>query len=174
MRFAQIVFIGMAILSAGAYAQSLGDVARQNQQTKQDQSAPNVITNDDLPSDGLADEGAQPRHRNAARDDSGQLARAELQRAAKNDSAAQAWRTKILNQKSSIDSLQAHIQNVKASIRVPLDSSGYYAAQANQRTQAKVEEIQDLQQKLQVENQKLQDLQEGARRAGFGSAVYEP
>ena len=173
MCFAQKILIEMAILGATAYAQSLGDVARQNHQTKQDQSAPAVITNDDLPSEGLADEGAQPLHRNA-RNDSGQLARAELQRAAKNDSAAQSWRTRILNQKSSIDSLQAHIQNVKASIRVPLDSSGYYAAQANQRTQAKVEEIQDLQQKLQVENQKLQDLQEAARKAGFGSAVYEP
>ena len=104
----------------------------------------------------------------------GQQARAELQRASKNDSAAQGYRAKILNQKSSIDSLQAHIENVKASIRVPMDSSAYYAGQANERTQAKMQEIQDLQQKLQVENQKLQDLQEAARKAGFGSAVYEP
>jgi predicted RNase H-like nuclease (RuvC/YqgF family) len=174
MRFAHRLFAVTMILSAAAYAQSLGDIARQNEQNKQNQPAATVITNDDLPADGLADEGAQPRHRNAARDDSGQQARAELQRAAKNDSAAQGWRTKILNQKSSIDSLQAHIQNVKASIRVPLDSSGYYAGQANQRTQAKVQEIDDLQQKLQIENQKLQDLQESARKAGFGSAVYEP
>ena len=172
MRFTQKVFIGIAILSSAAYAQSLGDVARQNQQNKPSDVAPTVITNDDLPSVGLADENAQPRHR--YRDDSERDARAELQRAAKNDSNAQGWRTRILNQKSSIASLQAQIQNVKASIRVPLDSSGYYAAQANQRTQAKVQEIDDLQQKLQIENQKLQDLQEAARRAGFGSAIYEP
>jgi len=172
MRFTQKVFIGIAILSSAAYAQSLGDVARQNQQTKPSDVAPTVITNDDLPSVGLADENAQPRHH--YRDDSERDARDELQRAAKNDSNAQGWRTRILNQKSSIASLQAQIQNVKASIRVPLDSSGYYAAQANQRTQAKVQEIDDLQQKLQIENQKLQDLQEAARRAGFGSAIYEP
>jgi hypothetical protein len=172
MRFTQKVFIGIAILSSAAYAQSLGDVARQNQQNKPSDVAPTVITNDDLPSVGLADENAQPRHH--YRDDSERDARAELQRAAKNDSNAQGWRTRILNQKSSIASLQAQIQNVKASIRVPLDSSGYYAAQANQRTQAKVQEIDDLQQKLQIENQKLQDLQEAARRAGFGSAIYEP
>lgn len=172
MRFAHKLFAVTAILGSVAYAQSLGDIARQNQQTKQNQSDPTVITNDDLPSDGLADEDAKPHH--ASRDNSGQQARVELQRASKNDSAAQGYRAKILNQKSSIDSLQAHIENVKASIRVPMDSSAYYAGQANERTQAKMQEIQDLQQKLQVENQKLQDLQEAARKAGFGSAVYEP
>lgn len=173
MRIAYKLFAAAAVFGSAAYAQSLGDVARQNQQDKQNQPAATVITNDDLPATGLADEDAQPRHRNY-RDDSEKEARAELQRAAKNDSNAQGWRTRILNQKSSIASLQAQIQNVKASIRVPLDSSGYYAAQANQRTQAKVQEIDDLQQKLQIENQKLQDLQEAARKAGFGSAIYEP
>jgi predicted RNase H-like nuclease (RuvC/YqgF family) len=172
MRITYKLFAAAAVFGSVAYAQSLGDVARQNQQNKPSDAAPTVITNDDLPATGLADEDAKPRHTN--RDNSGQLARAELQRAAKNDSNAQGWRTRILNQKSSIASLQAHIQNVKASIRVPLDSSGYYAAQANQRTQAKVQEIDDLQQKLQIENQKLQDLQESARKAGFGSAIYEP
>lgn len=172
MHFAHKLLAATAILSSAALAQSLGDVARQNQQNKQDQPAATVITNDDLPSDGLADEGAQPRRH--YRDDSERDARAELQKAAKNDSNAQGWRTRILNQKSQIASLQAQIQNVKASLRVPLDSSGYYAAQANQRTQAKVQEIDDLQQKLQIENQKLQDLQESARKAGFGSAIYEP
>jgi hypothetical protein len=165
-----IVFSGALLFTVAARAQSLGDVARQNQQKMQNQTSPTVLTNDDLPKSGLADEDAEPQS------STGHAGRphATTKATSGKDAAALSFRARILNQKSSIAALRARIDNVQASTRFARDPYSYYAAQTNERAQAKVQEAKDLKHQLEIDEKKLEDLQEEARRAGYGNAIYEP
>jgi len=172
-----IILTGMLAIGAAAHAQSLGDVARQNrqQQTDQEQSGkdktPKVYTNEDLPQEGLADDDASsssPSHSaNAPSNTAQQTANEQVAKAAQ-------MKAKIKAQENSIAELQSQIFRLKSTIRYA-DSSLYYNAAAyNERQDDKQHEVERMQEKLDGEKTKLQQLQDDAKRAGFGNAVYEP
>jgi predicted RNase H-like nuclease (RuvC/YqgF family) len=157
-------------LSLNAQAQSVADVARQNQQRVQTRPAENVITNDDMPTEGLADEDAVAQRHSASKhkpdpDSAKVLAM---------DKEARNFRAKILAQKSAISALQARIDHETSAVHFARASVYYNSAQTNTRAQAKLDEIQALNQQMDSEKKKLEDLQEAARKAGFGNGVYEP
>ena len=88
--------------------------------------------------------------------------------------AADQWKRQILAQKTKVATLQQHIDRFKASIRF-VDASAYPNAAPYNRDQARqLERVGQMQEQLDVEQNKLAEMQETARRAGMHTAVYDP
>jgi hypothetical protein len=188
------------LMSPVAYAQSLGDIARENRekQNAEDASAakPRVITNANLPKDPDAN---QPSHEQGSQEQGSREApppasskaagnrpvdRSSADRTAEErrfaekrlaeQHAADQWKRQILTQKNKVATLQSHIDRFKASIRF-VDASAYSNAAPYNRDQARqLERVAQMQEQLDVEQKKLSEMQEAARRAGMHTAVYDP
>lgn len=177
---AQIFLTMLATLllaSLAGYAQSLGDVARENREKKDADASttpPKVITNANLPKDPDAGAGTSPStggsktqtaptpasvasSKKAAAQRLAEQRRMD-QRAAQEhaaeERAAEQWKRKILAQESTIANLRMRVDKLKASIHFvdpnnyyPYDSSSYYAGLALNRYQAR--QLERLQQMQQ-------------------------
>jgi len=170
------------LMSSAALAQSLGDVARENRDKKQAEDAsgvrPKVITNKDLPKDPDADTkpseapsatsaaaGSEAADRSADR-------RSARQRLAE-QRAAEQWNRQILAQKDKVAALQARIDRLHASIQAAngiVQSEGPY----NWYQARQLQRVAQIQQQLDAQQKKLDQMQEAARHAGMHSAVYDP
>jgi hypothetical protein len=134
------------------------------------------------------DEHATPLH--ATRQRSGQqrsaqqqLAeqRAAQQRANEQRAAAQ-WRKRILQQESTVAGLRMRIDTLRASIRFADPNrygsgspSDYYAGLNYNRGEARqLQRLAQMQQQLDEQKRKLEDMQEAARHAGMHTLVYDP
>lgn len=152
------------VLIGVSHAQSLGDVAReqrQNQQAKKDQPAPKVITNEDLP-ERQAAEGPQKAQSHEP-----------IPHHAPSKSAEQ-WRKEIEAQEHSIATLQSQMDKLNSSIRFVEASRYYTAGQYNERQELKQVQVQRMRDQLDEQKKRLDEMQEAARKDGFGNAVYEP
>lgn len=179
------------MVNLSAYGQSLGDIARENREKKniEDPSAapPKVITNKDLPKDPNANQGpseATPGANAAASsatDHSAEQRSAELhsenQRSAQQrlaeQRAADQWKRQILAQKYKMATLQARIDQINASIR-SANGSAQYEGPANGYQARQMQQVAQIQLRLDEQHRKLDRMQEAARRAGMHTAVYDP
>ena len=174
-----IIFFGFILLSVAAiYGQSLGDVARQQRQkAKATHSAHKIITNEDIPK--------SPRSASQATSDSssadGSISTPDQKyqdssssSAGNNLMTAEQWKAQIQAQQDAIASLQSQIDKLNASIHFVEANRYYNGVQYNQHQLKKQEQVQQMQKQLEEQKKKLEDMQEGARKAGFGNAVYEP
>ncbi|MBZ5599645.1 MAG: hypothetical protein LAN83_15145 [Acidobacteriia bacterium] len=181
-----VLLIGLAFLLVTAgYAQSLGDVARENRQKqqakdkqkdkdkdqdKQDAAAAHkVITNEDMPEhdDALDDSdvgenGDQPAEA-ADQSSSGAVTRSGEQ-----------WKAAIQAQKDAIAAMQSQVDKLNASVHFVEANRYTNGVQYNQYQLEKQKQAQQMQKQLDEQKKKLEDMQEAARKAGFGSAVYDP
>ncbi len=163
------------VLACGALAggQSLGDVARENREKKASNPSARakVITNTDL---GIDPEGDAPEDEAASSPKSGAASRkAEEQRAAE-QRAAEQWKQKILAQKRTIANLQVRVDALRSSIEF-VDPNGYSNGYVYNRFQARqLERLKIMEAELAEQKQKLDDMQDTARRAGMHTAVYDP
>jgi len=192
--FLRILAIAL-LTSPVAYGQSLGDVARENREQKaEDQSAasPKVITNKDLPKDpdanqqppqsqpaadaGASNQAADRRLANRRLADRRLADRREAYRAQQRMAerrAAEQWKRQILAQKEKVAALQARVDEINASIRASYGTvqydQPYNLSQARQ-----MRRVAQVQQQLDQQKMRLDQMQEAARRAGMHSAVYDP
>ncbi len=159
------VLITVVFCAISGYGQSLADAARQERQkdtAKDSAVAPKVITNDDLTT-------SAPNHTiPRTKTDPYRASKAD-QEAARFDRNAEKAKAAILAQETRIKSLQTQIDKMRASIRyvetgVPL----------NQVQMQKQQTADHMQEQLNLEVKHLEAMQEAARRAGFGSVVYNP
>src|SRR5580704_6208670 len=153
---------------AGSYGQSLGDVAREQRQkqAKDAHSERKVLTNEDLPAR------TEPESTTSVSTDEHDTAPAAP---ASNDThAAEQWKAKIETQRSSVSSLQSQIDKLNASIHFAGPNCVANCVQYNERQIHKQDEVERMQKQLAEQKQKLEDMQESARKAGLGSSVYEP
>jgi len=88
-------------------------------------------------------------------------------------SAAQ-WKAQILAQKNAVASLQAQIDAVNKSIYFVEANAYYNGVQYNEYQVKKQKQVAQMQQQLEEQKQHLAEMQEAARQAGMGSAVYDP
>ena len=154
-------------MTAAAFGQSLGDVAReqrQKQQAKTSQAVPKVITNEDL---------GEPE------DSTPQASSAESKQDVPHSSSlgsrsAEQWKSQIEAQKRAIAALQKRIDEVNSSVHFARASATWREVQHNERQEQKLDQVQQMQNQLAAEQKKLEDMQESARREGFGSSVYDP
>jgi hypothetical protein len=155
--------------AAAQDSQSLGDVARQAKQHKPsnvarsaDQPAknPHVITNDEIPE--------HPENTNlSSPSDDAPTSNKDAKR------PPEYWKAQILRTKRAIESLQHNIDSLSSSIRF---SQGNYEKHVawNERQRQKQQEVEDMKSQLDRSQKRLEELQESARRQGYGSSVYDP
>lgn len=162
------------LLSAAQDSQSLGDAARQARQQKhQSESATgegqsparvktHVVTNDEI-----------PEHEQDTRNNSQSDATDAIEKGNVPKRPAEYWKTQILRTKSSIVSLQGNIDRLSNAIHF---AGGNYDTHVlwNERQREKQRQLENMKSQLDKLQKRLEDLQEAARRQGYGSSVWDP
>lgn len=172
------------VCAAVAYAQdsqSLGEAARQARLQKQLKEAqpkdtptkdaqpskpPRVITNDEIP------EHVGSTLTPATSSQTPSTAYTPPSYKTRESPAAQ-WKNQIQAQKNAIASLQRQIASLTESIHYP-ENCLADCAQRNERQREKEQQLESLMAQLEQQQKWLEDLQEAARKQGFGSSVYDP
>ena len=165
------VVVGLGVFATGSvFAQSLGDVARQQKQNSAQTkpAAKKVITEDDLPTQETISTGSSDsRATDASKEEKQGDSTADKMKSADEFKAA------IQSQKQNVDSLQKQVDDTKASVHFVEANRYSNGVEYNEHQIQKQKEADRLQKQLDEEKSKLQDMQEQARKAGFGSTVYE-
>lgn len=153
--------------------QSLGDVARQQRQQKEqsktapgkDAKAPKVITNEEIPehaapapaiSTGGGERNSTPASSNGPK------------------VPAEHVRAQILTQKNQIATLERQVDEINESIRFAPANCVANCVGWNERQREKQQRVERMQAQLEEEKRRLEDMQDSARKQGFGSSVYDP
>lgn len=167
-KYAIAALVASICLAATAcFAQSLGDVARQQRQkqAKAPQKTRKVVTNEDIPE--------RPDTTAPAATDDDDKGKSSAP-AASSGRTAEQWKAAIQAQKAKIAALQAQTDKLKSSVYFVEANRYYNGVQYNQAQLRKQQEAERMQKRVDAERKTLSEMQEGARRAGFGSAVYDP
>jgi hypothetical protein len=147
---------------------SLGDLARQQRQQKEaaDKNAkpPKVITNEQIPErpaaalrQARAEESSGPHYNENA-----------------DKASAEHWKSQILSQKNQVANLQREIDGLNESIRFAPANCVENCVGWNERQREKQLRVERMQAQLDEQKKRLDEMQDSARRQGFGSSVYEP
>lgn len=175
------LFLGFAaavsLFGGTAYAQdapSLGDLARQQRQQKEqsktaqgkDARASKVITKEEIP----AHAGSAPALP-AGREESRTSMPASSNGAKQ---PAEHWRSQILAQKNQIASLQRQVDEINESIRFAPANCVANCVGWNERQREKQQRVERMQAQLEEEKRRLEEMQDSARKQGYGSSVYDP
>lgn len=89
-------------------------------------------------------------------------------------SAAEQWKSQIQAQKSSIAQLQGDIASLSDSIQYAGANCVSNCVQWNEDQKRKQDQVESMKGELEQQQKQLEDLQESARKKGFGSSVYDP
>lgn len=167
------LFVPALLLTLGAHldAQSLGDVARAPQQSKQQSGTPatkKVYTNEDLKSGSSSEESAEPLSQPSA-----DKHEAKTQDQPAQQFTPEQWKALIQAQKDKIADLQQKIDKAQARVHYVQSDLYYNGVQHNEREKRYQEQIDRAKSVLDQEKQKLAEMQEAARQAGMGNAVYQ-
>jgi hypothetical protein len=167
--------IALALLfSAGTLvrAQSLGDAARA--QRDKESAAPKatvVVTTDDLESDSKASVTVPPGSVKSVKSQH-QKPAARPASETVDPRVAAAWKQKVAEQKEKVQTLQAQIDQLDASINPP---GGAQFNGPPSRDRAKLMQRRaETQLQLDSQKRKLAGMQEQARQAGMHTATYDP
>jgi DNA repair exonuclease SbcCD ATPase subunit len=174
LQFVAVIFLSAA-LSYSQDSQSLGDVARQARQQKtrvsdapgKDLQAHKVVTNDEIPeqaastADGSGADQSYELASHQASSEPGKL-------------SAERWKALIQAQKNVVSSLQKQIDRLNSSIHFVEANLYVNGPQHNKRQAQKQQEVERAQAQLEEQRKRLEDMQESARKQGYGSSVYEP
>jgi len=87
---------------------------------------------------------------------------------------AENWKSQIAAQKSAIAALQQDIKSLSESIHFAGGNCVANCSQWNERQQQKQQEVETLKAQLEEQQKALEEMQDTARKEGFGSSVYEP
>jgi division protein CdvB (Snf7/Vps24/ESCRT-III family) len=168
----KILAIGL-VTSSSLYGQSLGDVARENRERTAEDAAiapPLVVTTADFPKNMHTN--PAPSESQAEKSSQAAEQRSAQQRIAQ-QRAAQQWKQQILAQKARLANLQARINQLHASIQAA-NGSVQFEGPSNRYQARQLQQVAQIQQQLEVQKLKLDQMQDAARHAGMHSAVYDP
>jgi hypothetical protein len=169
-----VIFL-LAVVSYGQDSQSLGDVARQARQKKtqvndtpgKDLPARKVVTNDEIPEQAASTadgSGADQSHELASHHPSSEPGKLSAER----------WKALIQAQKNVVSSLQKQIDKLNSSIHFVEANLYVNGPQYNKRQAQKQQEVERAQAQLEEQKKRLEDMQESARKQGYGNSVYDP
>jgi hypothetical protein len=158
------------LLACLSHAQSLGDVARQQRQKQQAKDANathKVVTNDEIPE--------SPDASGDSSDDAEGAPESSAPAASTfGKKTAEQWKSEIKARKARIAAIQGQVDKLNGSVHFVEANRYTNGVQYNQYQLKKQQEAQRLQKQLDGEKKQLEDAQESARKAGFGTAVYDP
>jgi hypothetical protein len=171
------IFVLSLVLALQVSAQSLGDVARRQRQKKTDQqeskATKKVLTNDDISKSG---DPATPVDSSKKEKQAGAQSNSSRVNSGSGESlSAEEWKAKIQEEKDAIADLEDRISTLQSSVHYVQNNRNIYtnAPEYNDYQHRKELEVQALKAQLEEHKSDLKDLQEQARQAGFGSAVYQ-
>ena len=154
---------------------SLGDLARKQRQKQQSKTGntKKVITNEEIPEhpeeSPSSSDGTNSSATDGARDASDAVADAGSVM-----KTGEQWRRAIQQQKNAVADLKNRIDRLQDSIHF-VESNRYRNGVEYNKVQAeKQKEVQRLQSQLVELQKNLEIMQESARKAGFGSSVWDP
>lgn len=169
---------GVSLSAAMANAQDsrpLGDVVRQQRQKKEQvktvqgkpAKASKVITNEEMPGRADSAPGSVPTN----------TADSQASNATSADEAKQTseqMSSQILTQKDQIASLQNRIDELNESIHFASPNCVAGCVQWNEQQREKQRQVEQMQAQMEEQKKRLEQMQESARKQGYGSAVYDP
>lgn len=172
------VVIAVFALSTDSLGQSsdtpsLGDLARkqrQKQQTKNPTAKPKkVVTDEDMPAHAATDSVDETPLRDGPHEED------TIQRSAGDVlQNGDQMKAAIAQRKAAIADLRNHIDKLNDSIHF-VEANAYRNGVEYNKVQAqKQQEVQRLQGQLNEQQRTLEQMQETARKAGYGSAVWDP
>jgi hypothetical protein len=156
-------------LACGSYAQSLGDVARQQrqkQQAKDPSVTHKVVTNEEIPE--------SPDASSNSTDDTEVRTESSLPASTAGKKSAEQWKAEIQVRNATIAALQSQVEKLNDSDHFVEANRYSNGAQFNQYQLKKQQEAQRMQKQLEGEKKQLEKAQDSARKAGFGTAIYDP
>ncbi len=125
-----------------------------------------VVTNDEVPSHIgstlTSAKGSQP------------ATPADEQPGSGEPGAADQWKSQIQAQKASIAQMQSGIASLNDSIQYAGANCVSNCVQWNEDQKRKQDQVETMKGELEEQQKRLDDLQESARKQGFGSSVYDP
>ena len=167
-----IFLVALATVVPAQDSPSLGDLARQQRlQKAQAQTAPGkdakpskVITNEEIPEHAVSTQGSVGEKQQAAMP-------ASFDRPKQ---PAEYWKSQIQAQKSQIASLQKQMDQLNESIRFAPANCVGRCVEWNERQREKQQQVERMQAQLADQKKRLEEMQDSARRQGYGSSVYDP
>jgi hypothetical protein len=200
MRKLALVLLSCCALSwaAAACAQddspSLGEVARQTRQQKQQKDAQAAKESQ---SPATSNDGAQanetagnaqtpkppkkvitndeiPEHFGPTRSADPVTAPVASPQKSGEQAGADNVKSQIVQIKDNIASLQSQIADLEQSIHYTGNNCAYGCAQWNENQQKKQQQVETMKQQLAQQQESLEHVQEMARKQGYGSSVYDP
>jgi hypothetical protein len=166
----------LSLVITTAHAQdepSLGDMARQQRQQKEkakatagkDAKPPKVITNEQISKHadlaaGSVVTGSEETPPSDSTSDAKQ--------------PAEYWKSQIQEQKSQIASLQSQVDELNQSIQFAPANCVSNCVAWNERQKEKQQQAEHMQAQLEDQKKHLDEMQDAARKQGYGSAVYDP
>lgn len=192
MRRALILFVASlcwcAVASSAQDEPSLGDLARQVrlQKQKDAQAKPSRAASSDSQAPDSNSAGVQKQAHTLSNDDEGIHSSASngtarpsakqdgnSEPAAVNDRAEEV-RSQIQSQKSSIADLKQQIDSIGSSIHYAGGNCVANCVQWNEHQKDKQDEVERMKAQLEEQQKHLEEMQDTARKQGFGSSVYDP
>ena len=127
--------------------------------------APHVITNEEI-----------PEHIGPTRTGGSQYQGATTEQPSDNEPKAPPdyWKSRIMAQKNSIATLKSNIDSLNASIQYAPGNCVSGCVQWNERQKQKQDQVDAMKMQLDQMEKQLEDMQEAARKQGYGSSVYDP
>ena len=159
--------LSMESLGQSSDAPSLGDLARKQQQSKKSAAkSKKVVTEEEMP--------AHPADGDILPSD-GPHEEASVNRPASDVlQTGDQFKSAIERQKAVVNDLKTHLEKLNSSIHF-VEANAYRNGVEYNKIQAqKQQEAQRLQGQLDEQKKGLEELQEKARKAGYGSAVWDP
>ena len=169
----------LLLLNLAAYAQqSLGEIARQYKEKLQAEEAagtgPKMYTNQDIPP---ADQVGTPEPSDEAQPAAHQSYRTFDDRGADHRFAQQRdgamWRRDIVMQENRVAGLQMRIDQLNAMMHSPYGTAQYEGPYSRGQARAQ-QRLEQMQQALDHEKLRLEEMQDAARHAVMNSPVYDP
>jgi len=196
MRRVFVVFAAVTFLCICSHAQddqSLGDLARQVRAQKQQKGSqakeasvsqpgtkassqaktPHVLNSDDG-SDSTVPKSANLNHSDSGKTGSADAKSSDAPDPSQREAEAENWKSQIQEQKSAIAQLQQQIEQLSSSIHYAGANCVSNCEKWNEHQQQKQEQVDTMKSQLQELQHHLEEMQESARKQGFGSSVYEP
>ncbi len=171
---AVLFMAALSLIVATVYAQdspSLGDLARQQRQKEKskpasgkDSKPSKVITNEELAGHLAMASGSV-----VSADVTTPSASSEIPK-----QPAEHWRSEILAQKNQIATMQSQVDDLNESIRFAPANCVANCVAWNEHQKEKQEQVERMQAQLEDMKKHLDEMQESARKQGYGSSVYDP